>query len=431
MNVRLAAARALEEVVCQGRSLSAAIPVWQANVEPKDRALLQELCYGVLRWYGRLEAITELLLRKPFKAKDRDVHCLILVGLYQLHYLRIPDHAAVSETVAAIKGLNKPWARGVVNAVLRGFQRLSAEKLAELDRGDGIRFSHPDWLLGKIRKAYPEHWQSVLNANNEYPPMSLRINAKQCNRDDYLARLEPEASALPYSDEGILLDKAIDVDLLPNFSDGAVSVQDAAAQLAAGLLAAAPGERILDACAAPGGKTAHVLETQPELASMLALDIDAERLQRVAENLARLKLKAELIVGDASQPDQWWDGQLFDRIMLDAPCSATGVIRRHPDIKLLRRPSDIEQLAILQGQILRALWPLLKPGGILLYVTCSVLPQENVKQLQTFCAEYKDARERPITADWGLEQVIGRQVLPGQDRMDGFYYARLIKDVLN
>lgn len=427
MNVRLAAAQALDEVVRQGRSLSTVMPVWQAKIGTKDRALLQELCYGVLRWYHRLDAIAAQLLRKPFKAKDTDVRCLILVGIYQLHYLRVPDHAAVSETVAAVKGLNKPWAKGLVNAVLRGFQRLSEQDLAALDQADGVRLAHPDWLLGKIRKAYPEQWLDILSANNQYPPMSLRVNARQAGRDAYLADLPVEASALDHSAQGIVLDKPTDVEALPGFAEGRVSVQDGAAQLAAGLLAAAPGERILDACAAPGGKTAHVLETQPDLAAMVALDIDELRLQRVSENLTRLKLNAEIVCADASQTEQWWDGQAFDRIMLDAPCSATGVIRRHPDIKLLRRPVDIDQLVTLQAQILRALWPLLKPGGMLLYMTCSVLPQENVKQLQAFFSDHDDVSELPIAVDWGMAQAIGRQILPGQAGMDGFYYARLLK----
>jgi len=426
MNVRLAAARALDEVIRQGRSLSVVMPVWQAKVEVRDRALLQELCYGVLRWHGRLDAIAKLLLSKPLKAKDGDVFCLILVGLYQLHYLRVPDHAAVSETVAAVKGLKKPWARGLVNAVLRGFQRLEEAQLAEQDQDPAVKFAHPGWLVGKLQKAYPDQWQAVLAANNEYPPMALRVNARQCSRDAYLAELQG-ASALPYSAEGVLLDKPCDVEQLPGFAEGRVAVQDGGAQLAAGLLGAAPGERILDACAAPGGKTAHVLELQPELGAMLALDVDEERLQRVAQNLERLRLDAALICADAAQPNQWWDGQQFDRIMLDAPCSATGVIRRHPDIKLLRRPADIDQLVALQGQILRALWPLLKPGGMLLYVTCSVLPQENVKQLLAFCAEHNDARELPIEAQWGMSQEVGRQILPGEGGMDGFYYARLVK----
>ncbi len=430
MDARVAAAKALDEVIRQGRSLTNVLPQWQDKVADRDRALLQELCFGVTRWFGRLDAIASQMLHKSLKAKDTDVRCLIFVGLYQMLYLRVPDHAAVSETVSATKALKKPWARGLVNAVLRGAQRMDEVELAELDADPLVKYAHPDWLLAKLCAAYPDDWQAVLDANNQRPPMYLRVNTRQQQRSEYLAQLEAagcQASELPYSEEGLMLAAAVDVEGLPGFVDGQFSVQDASAQLAAGLLDAQPGERILDACAAPGGKTAHVLERQPQLAELVALDHDAGRLERVGQNLKRLQLSATVVCADASQPDQWWDGQLFDRIMLDAPCSATGVIRRHPDIKLLRRASDIEQLVTLQGQILRALWPLLKPGGMLLYVTCSVLPQENVFQLQRFCAEQADVEHLPIEAEWGQGQVFGRQILPGQEGMDGFYYASLRK----
>jgi len=433
MDARVAAAKVLDEVIRQGRSLTTVLPQWQDRVGDRDRALLQELCFGVARWFGRLDAIAAQLLRKPFKAKDTDVRCLILIGLYQMLYLRVPDHAAVSATVSATNALKKSWARGLVNAVLRGAQRMGEAELVELDADPAVKYAHPDWLLGKLRAAYPDDWQAVFDANNQRPPMYLRVNARQQRREEYRARLEAvgcQVSELPYSDEGLMLAVAADVEGLPGFAEGQFSVQDAAAQLAAGLLNAQPGERILDACAAPGGKTAHVLERQPQLAELVALDHDAGRLERLEQNLERLQLSASVVCGDASRPERWWDGLQFDRIMLDAPCSATGVIRRHPDIKLLRRASDIEQLVTLQGQILRALWPLLKPGGMLLYVTCSVLPQENIRQLQRFCAEQADVEHLSIEAEWGLAQALGRQILPGQEGMDGFYYASLRKKTI-
>ncbi len=428
---RTAAARVLDEVVRHGRSLSATLPPWQARVPEKDRALLQELCYGVCRWYPRLDALLGTLLQKKLKAKDTDVRCLMLLGLYQLIYMRVPDHAAVSATVAVTGKLKKPWAKGLVNAVLRNAQRKQDELQQVLDADPASRWAHPEWLLCRLQAAYPQQWQQILNANNQHPPMCLRVNHARVACSDYqqqLAQAGIDATVTPYSEDGLMLARAVDVESLPGFADGHVSVQDSAAQLAAELLAAQAGDYVLDACAAPGGKTAHVLERQTGLAGMVALDIDANRLVRVSENLERLQLSAEVLVGDAATPDPWWNGRQFDRIMLDAPCSATGVIRRHPDIKLLRRDSDIEPLVELQGQVLKALWPLLKPGGMLLYVTCSVLPQENVKQLARFCAGQADASELPIEAQWGVQQPIGRQILPGQNGMDGFYYARLKKD---
>jgi 16S rRNA (cytosine967-C5)-methyltransferase len=430
MEVRVAAAGALDEVIRQGHSLSTVMPRWQERVPPRDRALLQELCYGVLRWYWRLDAIARQLLRKPFKAKDTDVHALVLLGLYQLEYLRIPDHAAVAETVAATRALKKPWARGLVNAMLRNFQRGRDKLLDQLQQDPVAAYAHPDWFIKRLQAAYPDHWQAVLEANNQHPPMALRVNARQSGRDEYLAALSEagiSAHPFPYTKEGVVLDAAADVTALPGFADGRVSVQDGAAQLAAGLLDVQAGERILDACAAPGGKAAHVLERQPQVAELVALDHDAERLERVEQNLERLALSATVVCGDAAKPEEWWDGRPFDRIMLDAPCSASGVIRRHPDIKLLRRDSDIATLVELQGRILRALWPLLRPGGMLLYVTCSVLPQENVQQLQRFCREQSDVEHTPIAAQWGMEQAYGRQILPGYEGMDGFYYACLRK----
>lgn len=431
MDVRAAAAKALDEVVRHGRSLSSVLPQWQARVGQRDQALLQELCYGVCRWYPRLDALVGKLLQKKLKPKDTDVRCLMLLGLYQLIYMRVPDHAAVSATVAVTGKLKKPWAKGLVNAVLRNAQRNRESLEQELDSNPSSEWAHPEWLIDRLQFAYPGQWPQILEENNHLPPMCLRVHHGKVSREDYLEKLDDEgisAMPTPFSEDGLILDKATDVTALPNFSDGHISVQDSAAQLAAELLDAQAGDYVLDACAAPGGKTAHVLERQPDLAGMVALDVEAKRLERVEENLERLQLSAQVVVGDAAKPDTWWSGKQFDRIMLDAPCSASGVIRRHPDIKLLRRDSDIDQLAQLQSEILKALWPLLKPGGMLLYVTCSVLPRENVEQLQRFCAEQGDAKVSPIDGKWGIKQEIGRQILPGQDGMDGFYYARLTKD---
>lgn len=451
MNSRAVAARVLEQVIVQGRSLSSALPAgMQKKLDTRDKALVQEICYGVLRWYFRLNVLLPQLLNKPIKPKEQDIRCLLLAGLYQLIYMQVPAHSAVSETVEAVAGLKKKWAKGLVNAVLREFQRNSEELLTQVDRQEEAVFAHPAWLIQRIKEAWPDHWVQVLHANNQRPPLSLRINARQLQRDAFLQQLaRQEITALPlaFTTHGVVLEKPVDVKLLPGFDAGWFSVQDSAAQLAAQLLDARPAERILDACAAPGGKTCHILESQPALGEMVAVDIDEQRLSRIRENLNRLGLDATLIVGDASQPQAWWDGELFDRILLDAPCSATGVIRRHPDIKLLRHPPDITALVETQKKILIALWPLLKPGGRLLYVTCSILPVENEGQIAAFLENHQDAGRVVLQAQseqlktglrqseqfqtdpgqWGHDVGVGRQILPDENKMDGFYYACLEK----
>ena len=426
---RALAARILTRVE-GGASLTAALDDGLPQAAERDRALVQELCYGTLRAWPRLQRIAASLLRKPLGKKDADVQALILLGLHQLSAMRIPAHAAVAETVGAVNALGKGWARGLVNAVLRNFQRQAEELLAAADASEPGRWAHPQWLIDSVRTAWPDDWQQILTANNERAPMTLRVNTRRQSRADYLCRLEQAgiaAEATTHSDCGIRLRSPCDVTQLPGFSEGAVSVQDEAAQLAAQLLDARPGQRVLDVCAAPGGKTAHILEGSDDI-ELLAVDIEARRLQRVTDNLQRLGLRAEVRSGDARRPDDWWDGRPFERILLDAPCSASGVIRRHPDIKLLRRPGDIETLLELQGEILRAIWPLLAPGGMLLYATCSVQPPENEQRITAFLAERSDAEGRPQAADWGRGSGIGRQILPGgMAQMDGFYYACLHK----
>ena len=431
MTPRQASVATLLQVIQHGRSLTDSLNHSLAKLKPADRALCQAICYGVLRHYHRLESLLQGLMEKPLRQKDQDIHCLLLIGLYQLLEMRIPDHAAVSQTVAASKALRKPWARQLVNGVLRNFQRQQESLLASLTEADPVSFySHPQWLINRLQQAWPDDWQAILTANNLQAPMSLRVNRRRLSRDDYLARLTKQniaARALPWTQQGIQLQQAVPVEALPGFAEGDVSVQDGAAQLAAELLATGAGEAILDACAAPGGKTAHILESQPELQEVVAIDVEPQRLERVTENLQRLGVQARLVCDDASEPARWWDGQPFDRILLDAPCSASGVIRRHPDIKLLRRETDIPTLMALQHKLLRQLWPLLKSGGMLLYATCSVLPEENHLQIQQFLAEQADARLQTIEADWGRTMPAGRQILPGEEEMDGFYYACLRK----
>jgi len=425
LNIRLVAAKVLARVLQDGQSLTVALDNAFPTIDSaKDRAFIQALCYGVCRQYHRLDFILSQLLDKPLK--DTDVKALALVGLYQLKFMRVKPHAAVSETVLAAR--KKPWAKSLINAVLRTYLREQEGLEHKADKCQVAALSHPDWLIKRIEQDWPEQALAIFLENNQQPPMALRVNLSKTSREDYLQLLAGQgiaAESVSFCPSAIILDKPVPVDLLPGFAGGLVSVQDTAAQLAAGLLDVQPGHRVLDVCAAPGGKTAHILESQPQLKELVAVDIDESRMQRVGENLKRLNLQAKLVVGDAANPASWWDGQPFDRILLDAPCSALGVIRRHPDIKLLRRAEDIGQLQALQKSILQAVWPLLAPGGLLLYATCSILKQENEQQVQAFLAEHSDAVELPIDADWGTTGACGRQILTGDSAMDGFYYALL------
>ncbi|BBP80374.1 ribosomal RNA small subunit methyltransferase B [Pseudomonas sp. Pc102] len=430
MNPRLAAARALTAVLSGKASLGGSLPAQLDKVDPRDRGLAQDLAFGAARWQPRLGALAERLLQKPFKTADKDVEALLLVGLYQLFYSRIPAHAAIGETVGAAEKLKKPWAKGLLNAVLRNAQRDGEAILAELERDPMVRTAHPRWLQKALKAAWPEHWEAICAANNAHPPLILRVNRRHGERDAYLAELRTagiEAEPCEFSRDGIRLIEARDVKTLPGFAEGRVSVQDEAAQLAADLLELAPGQRVLDACCAPGGKTCHLLEAEPGLAGVVAVDLEESRLARVRENLQRLGLEATLIAADGRDTGAWWDGKPFQRILLDAPCSATGVIRRHPDIKLTRQAEDIPALAQLQGELLDALWPTLEVGGILVYATCSTLPRENSENIAAFLQRTPGARELDIAGTFGLKQPHGRQLLARENGHDGFYYAKLIK----
>ena len=432
MNVRAIAAQALGQVLDEGRSLAMVLPPALERVAPRDRGLLREVCYGVCRWQPELQTLLDGLLNRPLDPREPVVRALLLVGLYQLHHLRIPDHAAVAETVAAARQVRKSWAASLTNAVLRSFPRRRAELLARVAASAEARTAHPRWLLESLQEDWPDDWPTIVAANNDRPPFTLRVNALQSSRDDYQTRLAAagkHAEPVAVAPAALTLAEPVEPAALPGFAEGQVSVQDAAAQLAAPLLAVEPGMRVLDACAAPGGKTAHLLECIPDL-DLTALDQDGDRLERVRDNLNRLRLAARLVRGDASQPADWWDGVPYDRILLDAPCSATGVIRRHPDIKLLRREADIAALADRQQAMLLALWPLLRPGGRLLYATCSVLRRENDQVVAAFLATQPEARAQPMIAGWGRALAQGRQILPGEEGMDGFYYAALVKPAL-
>ncbi|PHS72954.1 MAG: 16S rRNA (cytosine(967)-C(5))-methyltransferase [Cycloclasticus sp.] len=416
-------------VVQQGKSLTEALKL-SDSLEPRERAFCRELCYGTIRWYLRLEAILDVLLKKSFKAKDVDITVLALLGLYQIIYLDTPDHAAVSETVNTCKQGKKSWAKGVLNGVLRNFLRNRESLENSVDKDLHKKYAHPQWLVEQLSKTWGKQTSDILSANNQYPPMSIRVNSTVNSRDDYLSKLTGlsiAASANPFNEVGLTLDNAVNVDQLPDFWQGASSVQDTAAQLAADLLKVEKGQRVLDVCAAPGGKAAHILEIAPEEVSLVAIDIDERRNQRTQENVERLQLKADILTVDALDPDEWFDGNPFQRILLDAPCSATGVIRRHPDIKLLRKPSDIPTLVKLQSKLLAAMWPLLDKNGVLLYATCSILEAENSRQIAAFLSNHSDAKELKMDVNWGQPCDYGQQILPGENNMDGFYYACLTK----
>ena len=430
INPRALAARVVQEVLVRSRYLDAALTDAAGAAAPRDAALIQEMSYGPLRWFPRLAASAALFLDKPLKAKDQDVYALLLVGLYQLQFMRVAPHAAVSETVEAATALKKPWAKNLLNACLRAALREEARVQAAIAANPEAAFSHPVWLMEEIRRGWPTDWENILAASNERPPLVLRVNRLHQSCDQYLARLAQAgiaASAHPFSDTAVVLASPMAVNELPGFTQGEVSVQDAAAQLAAALLDALDGERVLDACAAPGGKTGHLLEQAAGI-KLVALDREPARVKLIEENLARLGLTAKTLVGDAANPADWWDGRPFDRILADLPCSATGVIRRHPDIKLRRRPEDLPRLTATQEQILDGLWPLLKPGGKLLYATCSILPVENEDRMTSFLRRHPDAAEDDLPTDAGRARTIGRQILPGEAGMDGFYYARLRKN---
>lgn len=432
LDARTAAAKTLGRVFARNESLASLLPANLPNVIESERSFYQQLCYGSLRWFYQLNPLLNELMPKPLKSKDSDIQGALIIGLYQLIHARVPDHAAIASTVDISKRLKKPWASKLINGVLRNFQRERDNLFAQHKDDPCFISAHPKWLVKSIEASWQELAPTVFDANNQQPPFSLRINPAYCSNEDYVNKLQLaqiDAKQTPFSEVGVTLSQACDVYSLPGFSEGMVSVQDEAAQLAASLLDLKTGQSVLDACCAPGGKTGHLLEQQPKLGPITALDLEEKRLVRVHENLQRLSQsdRVKVVCGDASEPEQWWDGEQFDRILLDAPCSATGVIRRHPDIKLLRKPSDIDKLAQLQLQILHAMWALLKPGGRLVYATCSVIPTENTGVIEHFMSVQSDCEEVFLDVDWGIAQTRGRQLLPQNNGHDGFYYAVLTK----
>jgi 16S rRNA (cytosine967-C5)-methyltransferase len=420
-------------IVVQGRSLGSLLT--DDPDQGSARGLKRSLCYGTLRWHYRLVAVLRELATQPVERLDPVLAALLEIGLFQLLSGEVPAHAAVAETVNASRLLGFGKAAGFVNAVLRRFQRERESILDRVDKDQASRTAHPRWFVRALHRDRPGAAEAILEANNQHPPFWLRVNRLRGDPDGCVAALVEQgfdARRHEFMPDAVLVTPACDVARLAGFNEGRLSVQDPAAQLAVEFLDLDPGQRILDACAAPGGKTCHMLERAGGRLELTALDRSADRLAGIQQNLARLGLQADLLTGDACEPGDWWDGRPYDAILLDVPCSATGVIRRHPDIKLLRRRQDIPNLASRQGRMLRAAWPLLKPGGTLLYTSCSVLAAENEVVVGGFLAEALDASDHTaqLLPSWfpGMpDPGPGLQVLPGEAGMDGFYYACLMK----
>jgi len=433
---RAAAVRAVAAVIGAGQRLDSALAAAGApGLEAADRAHAQALAFGALRFGHRLQRVAAALLRRPWDGQPPELKALLLVGLYQLEYAGTPAHAAVSTTVEAARAVGQARAAGLVNACLRRFQRERPALLTGADASLAGRTSHPQWLVAALERDWAGAASGILAANNEHPPLTLRANARRITTAALADRLEAAGFTVrhaPFAPRALVLEPPVDVRTLPEFQQGLCSVQDAAAQLAAPFLAAAPGMRVLDACAAPGGKACHVLEEVPGLTELVALDIDPARAGRISESLTRLGLTATVRVGDALEPGVL-AGQTFDRILLDVPCSGTGVIRRHPDIKWLRRPADLGPLAARERQLLQALWPLLAAGGRLVYASCSVLKAENATVVGGFLEDTPEAVDVTESVSLNLPGLptqpatdeAGVALLPGIAGTDGFYYACL------
>ncbi|OOG48608.1 16S rRNA (cytosine(967)-C(5))-methyltransferase RsmB [Rhodanobacter sp. C01] len=428
-DTRALAAKGLAEVALRGASLR---DVMERNAprlsDPRDRALLMALLSEGARWWLRFDAAIDGLLEKSLRHKDPAIHALLVLGLVQLEILELQDYAAVAATVEAVRALQRPQLAGLVNAVLRRWQRERETLIAKLDAKPQTRHAHPAWLAAALQRDWPEQAEAVMTADNREPPLMLRINHQRSERQALIERLQTTgqvATAHPWLSDALVLPHSTDITRLPGFEDGLFAVQDGAAQVAPDLADLKDGLRVLDACAAPGGKACHLLERAD--IDLTALEFDPTRAERIRQNLMRLRLNAKLVIGDAGAPKGWWKGQPFDRILIDAPCSATGVLRRRPDVRLHRRESDIAAMHVQQRRILSALWPLLAPGGRLLYITCSVLRTENEAIVSELLATQPDAQAVAFTLPTGHAASVGWQILPGEGDLDGMYYAVLQK----
>ena len=424
---RLIAASALQSVLDRHQSLGES----QASLEQElasgpDRALVRRLCYRALRNYPALDWRLQQLLDKPLARKARIIHFLLLSALDQLLEKREPGPAVVHASVAAARLAGQPHLAGLVNAVLRNYQRRADEIERALPADPEIELGYPAWLLDALKNDWPDRWKAIALAGNQPPPIWLRVNRRRADIDSVRRALDQaghESDTDARFPDAVRLRQNVRISDLPGFEQGHFSIQDAAAQSVADLMDAGPGQRVLDACAAPGGKAAHLLERHD--LELIALELDGERAARIERTFTRLGLDGRVVVGDATRPEAWWDGRPFDRILIDAPCSATGVLRRHPDVRWLRRPDDLARTAGLQQRILNALWPLLAPGGLLVYATCSILHAENRDQGRSFIANHEDAEPIPATLAESIETRPGNQILPGSLDRDGFYYLRL------
>lgn len=424
LTARYAALKVLLKVIRDKQSLTEALEPYQTHPQ---KSLISELCYGVCRFYYGLKPLLTLLLSKPLKAKDNDIELVLLMGLYQLKFMRLKDFAVVNETVKLVSQTKKIWAKGLINGVLRQYIRQAESLHKQLADNLEFQYGHPGWLL-ELFKEYQLPLESICHANNQKAPIYLRVNTHKISIADYIAalsKLEIEVELSPEKTGALKLISKVNVAELPYFQQGYVFVQDLAAQMASELLDLQNGTRVLDACSAPGGKLTAILESNKHFKEVIALDNNPARIDSIYQNLERLKLSAKVIEGDAAQVNDWWDGKPFDRILVDAPCSAVGVIRRHPDIKILRAHSAVVEIVKRQQTILDALWPLLKAGGRLVYATCSILPIENELQIEAFLKRHQDAVAVPFNLAWGDPRTIGWQFLPGKS--DGFYYAILEK----
>ncbi len=427
MQVQLAAANVLRLVIDNRLSLDDALDRYFPQVED-DRPQLQELCYGSCRFYFHFDKILQKLLKKPIKPKDRIIHFLLIGALYQINHMRTPDHAAVNQCVKALKKTNQAWAKNLVNGVLRNYLR-ERDQLSGTPTKLVDEQSFPAFFVDQFKQSWPEHYEDIMSASNVRPPMTLRINQQVTTREAYAKSLEKEGIEFTLTEAspiGITLSKPMPVEAIPGFSKGKVSVQDESAQLTVAGMSLQPEQRVLDGCAAPGGKTCAILESQSKLASVTALDFE-KRILGIQQNLERLGLSVDLIAGDMTHPDRWWDGVVFDRILLDVPCSGSGVIRRHPDIKHRRDPDDFARFPEKQKQIIASAWDMLAPRGILLYVTCSILQQENDGVIGEFIQAYNDATIELLDPHFGIQTQFGRQRLPGVHSGDGFYFCRIRK----